>query len=257
MIKATRDIIKVVLIDDEAQSIKTLRVLLRDYCPQVKIVGEADGVLEGYKLLLRTKPDTVFLDIHMNDGTGFDLLKKFPNASFQVIFTTAFDGFAIKAFKYNAVDYLLKPIDVDELIRAVKKINPVMKEPDSEERLSNLFKTNKTGKFQKIALSTSDGLHFLELENIIRLKSDANYTTFHLLNGKGVTVAKTLKSFEELLIDEEFFRTHQSHIINFRHIARILREDGGYLLMKDDYKVPISRNKKEQFMKMVKDRFIQ
>jgi two-component system LytT family response regulator len=257
MNKPISNSLRVVLIDDESQSRKTLRIFLQDYCPQVEILGEADGVLEGYKLLLRTSPDVIFLDIQMNDGTGFDLLNKFSNPSFEVIFTTAFDDFAIKAFKYNAVDYLLKPIDVDELIRAVEKINPAMKELDSGKRLSNLLDTTQTGKFHKIVISSSDGLHFLELGNIIRLESDTNYTTFHLFNGKPVTIAKTLKSFEDLLLGEEFFRSHQSHIINLRHIEKILREDGGCLLMKDDCKVPISRSKKEQFMKMVRGRFIQ
>lgn len=257
MTKTARSSIRVVLIDDEVQSQKTLRVFLQDYCPKVEILGEANGVLEGYKLLLETNPDTVFLDIQMNDGTGFDLLNKFPNPPFQVIFTTAFDEFAIKAFKYNAVDYLLKPIDVDELIRAVRKINPTVKELDSGERLTNLLETKKTGKFRKIALSTSKGLHFLELSNIIRLQSDANYTTFFLLNGKRIMVAKTLKSYEDLFVGEDFFRPHQSHIINLKHVGEILREDGGFILMKDDYKIPISRSKKTQFMKMVSDRFIQ
>ena len=249
--------IQVVLVDDEFQSRKTLRIFLQDYCPQIEVVGEADGVLEGYKLLLKTKPDAVFLDVQMNDGTGFDLLNKFPNPSFQVIFTTAFDEFAIKAFRYSAVDYLLKPIDIDDLIKAVARIKRSNKESGFGAQLTNLVETNKTGKFDKIALSSSDGLHFLELENIIRLESEANYTTFHLVRGKRITIAKTLKNFEELLPKEEFFRPHQSHLINLNYVEKTLREDGGYLMMKDDCKVPISRSKKELFMNLIKDRFIQ
>jgi two-component system LytT family response regulator len=249
--------IRVILVDDEHQSRKTLQSFLQDYCPHVEIIGEADSVLSGYKLLQQESPDAIFLDIQMNDGTGFDLLNKIPNPSFQVIFTTAFDDFAIKAFQYNAVDYLLKPIDVDELMRSVKKIKPHDNGSAFQEQLTNLLETNKTGKFDKIVLSTNNGLHFLELNEIIRLQSEANYTTFYLLEGKRIVVAKTLKSFEELLVGENFFRPHQSHIINLKHVEKILKEDGGYLLMKDDYKIPISRSKKELFMNLVKDRFIQ
>jgi len=255
--KAQFDPIRVVLIDDESQSRKTLQVLLQDYCPQIEIIGEANGVLTGFKLLQKMTPDVIFLDVHMDDGTGFDLLNKFPNPNFQVIFTTAFDEFAIKAFQYNAIDYLLKPIDVDDMLRAVDKITPSIKEGNYENQIANLLETNKTGRFAKIAIASNEGLHFLELANIIRIESEGNYTTFHLLNGKRIVVAKTLKSFEELLVDEDFFRPHQSHIINLRHVAKILKKDGGYLLMKDDSEIPISRSKKELFMNLVKDRFIQ
>lgn len=255
--KTPTDPIRVIVIDDESQSRKTLQILLKDYCPHVAIIGEADGVLAGYQLLQRESPDALFLDIHMSDGTGFDLLNKIQNPSFQVVFITAYDNFAIKAFQYNAIDYLLKPINVDELLRAIRKIKPATQQPDFKRRLDNLLETNKTGKFDKIAVSSNDGLHFLELSEIVRLESEGNYTTFNLLNGKQVIVAKTLKSFEDLLEDEMFFRTHQSHIINLKYIAKIVKEDGGYLLMKDQGKVPISRSKKDQFMKLVKDRFLQ
>ena len=253
----TPSLLRLALIDDEQQSRNTLRVLLQDYCPNVEIIGEADSVLSGFRLLQKIKPDAVFLDIQMGDGTGFDLLKKFPNPSFQVIFTTAFDEFAIKAFRFNAIDYLLKPIDIDELLRAVRKIKPSEEEPGTDERLSNLLETNKTGRFEKIALPSSEGVHFLELKDIVRLESDANYTTFHLESGEKVTVAKTLKNFEQLLPEEEFFRPHQSHIVNLAHIKKIIREDGGYLLMDGNSKIPISRSKKEDFLSLVKGRFLQ
>ena len=249
--------INVVLIDDENQSRKTLQVLLRDYCPNVKIIGEADSVLAGYQLLQTETPDAVFLDVQMTDGTGFDLLNKISDPSFQVIFTTAFDDFAIKAFQYNAIDYLLKPIDIDDLLRSIKKIDLSNNGSETKTQLSNLLETNNSGEFKKIALSTSEGLHFLELKNIVRLQSEANYTTFHLMDGTRIVVSKTIKNFEKLLTDNDFFRTHKSHIINFKHVTKILREDGGYLLMTDNYKVPISRSKKDEFMKLVKDRFIQ
>ena len=255
--KAPNETIKVVLIDDESQSRKTLQCFLQDYCPQVEIIGEADSVLSGYQLLQKESPDVIFLDVQMNDGTGFDLLNKISNPSFQVIFTTAFDEFAIKAFQYNAIDYLLKPIDVDELIRSVGKVNPSDNGSAFQGQLASLLETTQTEKFNKIVLSANDGLHFLELDGIVRLQSDANYTTFYLIDGRRIIVSKTLKNFETLLEGEDFFRPHRSHIINLNHVSKILKEDGGYLLMKDGYKVPISRSKKEEFMTLVKDRFIQ
>ncbi len=248
--------LRLAIIDDEPQSRQTLRILLNDYCPQVEIVGEADGVLTGFKLLQPIAVDAIFLDIQLGDGTGFDLLNKFPNPSFQVIFITAFDDFAIKAFRYNAIDYLLKPIDIDEFLRAVNKITPA-RQPDHNEQLTNLLETNMTGKFEKIALSSSEGLHFLELKDIVRLESDTNYTTFYMVSGEKVTVAKTLKTFEELLPNDDFFRPHQSHIVNLTYIKKILREDGGYLLMNGNSKIPVSRSKKEHFLSMMKGRFLQ
>ncbi len=247
--------LRVALIDDEPQSLQTLRIFLNDYCPQVKVIGEADSVLSGYKLLQNTKPDAIFLDVEMGDGTGFDLLKKFRNPAFQVIFTTAFDEFALKAFQVNAIDYLLKPIDIDDLLRAVKKIKPAPKTPVEDKRYENLLETSEKGKFEKIALSTSEGLHFIELKEVVRLQADANYTTFHLASGDKITVAKTLKNFDQLLPDEDYFRPHQSHIVNLAFVKKIIREDGGYLLMEGNFKVPISRSKKEKLLGLIRNSY--
>ncbi len=212
-------------------------------------------MLAGFKLLQEVTPDAIFLDIQMDDGSGFDLLNKFPVPSFQVIFTTAFDQFAIKAFRHSAIDYLLKPIDIDELLRAVGKITPA-EQPRRNGKQANLTGDNQIGKFEKIALSSSEGLHFLDLKDIVRLESDANYTTFYLESGGKVTVARTLKNFEELLPNGDFFRPHQSHIVNLTYVKKIIREDGGYLLMDGNCKIPISRNKKEHFLSIVKGRFL-
>ena len=248
--------INAVLIDDEVQSRQTLRIILDDYCKQVCIIGEAESVLSGYTLLRHVQPDVVFLDVHMADGTGFDLLRKFPNPSFQVIFTTAFDDFAIKAFQVNAIDYLLKPIDIDELLRAVGKIklNPV--NTFDNERLGNLLRYSENESFEKIAIPSSEGLHFIELNEIIRLESDANYTTFHLSSGEKITVARTIKNFDLMLPENDFFRPHQSHIVNLSYVKKMLREDGGYLLLTDNSRVPVTRNKKEEFMEIVKKRYL-
>jgi two-component system LytT family response regulator len=248
--------IQAALIDDEAHSRQTLRALLSDYCPQVDIVGEADGVLSGYKLLQASKLHVLFLDVQMEDGTGFDLLKKLPQPDFQVIFTTAYDEFAIKAFQYNAIDYLLKPIDIDELLRAVRKINPEQK-TENNNRLSNLIEASEKEQFEKLALSSSEGLHFIELKEIVRLEANANYTSFYLASGEKITVARTIKNFERLLPATDFFRPHQSHMVNLAHVKKVERKDGGYLLMDGNFQVPIARSKKEELMGIVKERFLQ
>ncbi|GAB4248138.1 MAG: LytTR family DNA-binding domain-containing protein [Saprospiraceae bacterium] len=245
-----------VIVDDEAQSRHTLEALLKEYCPQIELIGSADGVSSGYRLLQRLSPDVVFLDVEMTDGTGFDLLRKVQPPGFQVVFCTAYDEFAIKAFQFNAVDYILKPIDIDELLRAVKKVGTPQNKVQQEKRYEQLLHASEIKKFDKIALSSSDGLHFIDLNDITRLESFANYTTFHLATGAKITVAKTLKNFDLLLPEEQFFRPHQSHIINLEHVKKILREDGGYLVMQDEEKIPISRSRKDKLFEIVKTKFL-
>lgn len=237
-----------VIIDDEVHARATLRNFLTSYCPNVEIVGEADGVMSGLKLLRQVKPQVVLLDIQMKDGTGFDLLDKFREPEFSVIFTTAFDEFAIKAFKYNAVDYLLKPISIDELIQTVDKITSAIGKELSQEQLKGLKEASESRTLERIVLSSSEGLHFVELQNIVRLQSEGNYTTFYLSTGEKIIVAKPMKSFEELLAEEKFYRTHQSHIIHLKFAKKFLREDGGYILTEDGVKIPVSRSRKESLL---------
>jgi two-component system LytT family response regulator len=244
---------KIIIIDDEGPAREHLKNLLEEYCPEVEIIGEAEGVSVGFRLIRQLKPDAILLDVQMEDGTGFDLMDKFKNPEFNVIFQTAYDEFAIKAFKYSAVDYLLKPIDVEELIQAIDKIEVVKNSAEFPAQLSGLIEITKERKFERIVLSSSEGMHFVELEDIVRLNSDANYTTFHMVSGERITVTKTIKTFEDLLPEDSFFRTHQSHIVNLKYVTKILREDGGYALMKDGSKVSISRSKKEPFIEKLKD----
>ena len=246
---------RAVVIDDEPHSRLTLKIFLKEYCPDVEVAGEADGVMKGVHLIRQVHPDVVFLDVEMEDGTGFDLLDKFRNPAFQVIFTTAYNEFALKAFRYNAIDYLLKPIDIDELIRAVDRIAPGKQSSGYAEQISNISENNRTGRFEKIAVASNEGLHFINLKDIVRLESDVNYTTFYLASSERITVSKTLKNFEELLPGNEFFRPHQSHIVNLTYIKKILRQDGGYLLMEGNSKIPIARSRKEELLSMVKNRF--
>ena len=240
--------IKAVIIDDVAKAIKTLQQDLEAYCPEVEIIGQADGVVSGVKLIKALQPELVFLDIQMQDGSGFDLLEIVPSINFKVIFTTASDAFAIKAFRYAAVDYLLKPVDPDELMEAVAK----MKEQNEsqEERLGILSNTIKEGNTpQSIALHTLEKIHIVKVANIIRLESTGNYTQFYFTDRPKLLVTKTLKEFDKLLEEHQFIRVHQSHLVNAQEIKEFVKLDGGYLMMTDGTKVPVSVRKKAEIVK--------
>ncbi|MFK7809841.1 MAG: LytR/AlgR family response regulator transcription factor [Saprospiraceae bacterium] len=235
--------IKAVIIDDVAKAIKTLKQDLDAYCPDVEIIGEADGVVSGAKLLKNLKPELVFLDIQMQDGSGFDLLEIVPEKNFKVIFTTASDAFAIKAFRYAAVDYLLKPVDPDELMEAVAKIKD--HQETQEERLSVLSNTIKEGNLpQSIALHTLEKIHIVKIANITRCESSGNYTQFFFTDRPKLLVTKTLKEFDKLLQEHQFIRVHQSHLVNAHHIKEFVKLDGGYLIMTDGTKVAVSVRKR-------------
>ena len=239
--------IKAVIIDDLADSRAILNQDLLDYCPIVKVVGEADGVVAGLKLLKNTKVDLIFLDINMNDGSGFDLLEVLDDNKIKIIFTTASDLYAIKAFKFSAVDYLLKPIDIDELVKAVNKVATTSASNNFE-----LLKSNLTAKeVEKIALHTADKIHICSINEIVRCESNVNYTTFFFADGSNKMVTKTLKYFDQILTDSGFFRVHQSHLINIQFVKEYVKSEGGYLRMKDDSIVPISSRKKAEILAVV------
>ncbi len=239
---------RIIIIDDEAHARSCLRKMLAQYCPKAKVIGEADSVTAGISLILKKKPEAIFLDIQMKDGTGFDLLGHFPRPDFDIIFTTAFDQFAVKAFKFNALDYLVKPINPNELCRSISKAQAKRDRQLYFEQLSQLIEMTHNRNPKKIAISTSEGLILLKLKELTRLKSSGSYTTFFTRDGKKVMVARTLKKFEEILPTDTFFRPHQSHIVNLNFVQGILREDGGYALMEDGTRIPISGRKREEFL---------
>ena len=245
---------RIAIIDDEPDARQSLRILLDTLCPDVEICGEADGVESAFVLIRQTKPHGILLDISMEDGTGFDLLNKFPKATFHVIFTTAHDEFALKAFRYHAMDYLLKPINPVELAQAVDRIKTDMPEFVST-KIDHLLESARTGQIDKITLTSNEGMVFLALDQIIRLESDAGYTTFFLVNHERHLIARPMKDFEDLMPEESFFKLHQSHIVNLAQVRKILREDGGYVLMTDGSKVPIARRRKDEFLERVKKHF--
>lgn len=246
--------LKALIIDDERTSRETLFGLLKRYCPQVEVVAEAYSLASGKEIINSYSVDVVFLDIQMPDGSGFKLLEEIENVNFEVIFTTAFDQYAIKAIKYSALDYLLKPIVPEDLIASVKKLEKRRNETpnvNSQETIKTLIDNIRAPQIKKIVLSTSKGMHIIEVENIIRCESDDYYTRFFLKDGKMIMVSKTLKENEELLGENDFIRPHKSHLVNIKHIKEFLKEDGGSLLMNDGSIIPVSRRKREKVMDLL------
>ncbi|MGD1845120.1 MAG: LytR/AlgR family response regulator transcription factor [Salibacteraceae bacterium] len=237
--------IKAVIVDDVKDARTTLQADLASYCPEVNVIGEADGVVSGAKLLRKVKPEVVFLDIQKTDGSGFDLLEIFDSVPFKVIFTTASDAHAIQAFRFSAVDYLLKPIDPDELMEAVRKLGQTKKATADSDQLGLLKDhLNPNKKPKRLALHTQDKIHVVEIDSIVRCESNVNYTMFYFKDKTRLLVTKTLKEFDELLRGNDFLRVHQSHLINAAYLKEFVKIDGGYLVMKDQSEVPVSTRKR-------------
>jgi two-component system LytT family response regulator len=227
---------KAIVVDDNERARITLKSDLKDYCNQIEVIGEAEGVVSAFEVIQNLKPDLVFLDIKMRDGTGFDLLEKFKlvgGVSFTVIFTTAYDEYAIKAFKYAAAAYLLKPIAADELVEAVGRIHKKEVGTSLQMQLDVLKQYIGNGSSQKIALPEADRIHLVEVNDIIHCESDKNYTTFFLVQNKKITVSRTLKEYENLLSKKDFIRVHHSHLVNLQHIKELVKLNGPYLKMSD------------------------
>ncbi len=240
--------LKAVIIDDIDLARQTLKKDLALYCPDVEVIGEAEGVVSGVKLLKSFKPDVLFLDIQLKDGVGFDLLEILPDVSFKIIFTTASDAYAIKAFRHAAVDYLLKPIDPDELMSAIEKLKSGFSQ---QAQVSVLMENNRNKTTSKIALHTQDKIHVVDIADIIRCEANVNYTEFHFINSKKILVTKTLKDFEEMLKENGFYRVHQSHLINTKYIKEFVKTDGGYLIMSDGNSVPVSTRKRSEVLSLI------
>lgn len=237
--------INAVIIDDIQEAIDVLKSDLESYCAEIEVIGSANGVVSGAKLIKELKPDLVFLDIQMPDGSGFDLLEILDDKNFKLIFTTASDEYAVKAFKFSAVDYLLKPIDPDELMDAVSRVTQQDRPAERVDLLKENLKSTK-----KLALNTLEKIHIVGVDEILRCESEINYTKFHFTDGTRLLVTKTLKEFDKLLRDHNFIRVHQSHLINADAIKEFIKSDG-YVVMKDGTKVPVSTRKKQVLMEMI------
>ncbi|NLL27503.1 MAG: response regulator [Bacteroidales bacterium] len=242
--------VRAIIIDDEESARTTLKALLLRYVPDVQVVAEAYNVESGVNAIKQHTPDLIFLDIQMPDGSGFRLLELIPDIDFNVIFTTAYDQYALKAIKANALDYLLKPIVPEDLKNAVEKHKNNVSSGSNSFILKNLLE-NISNESKKIALHTFEGIHVVQMADIIRCQSDDCYTNIFLNDGKQVMVSKTLKEIEESLSANMFIRTHKSHLVNMDYIKTVIRQDGGYIIMKDGSEIPISRRKKEAVMKII------
>lgn len=242
-----------VIIDDELNSRETLKNLVTNFCKDVKIVAEADSVDEGISVINSNNPDLVFLDIEMPFRNGFDLLTSFKEINFEIIFTTAYSQYAIKAIKFSALDYLLKPINVKELREAISKIQAKRIELDKEagSKKLDVFMANMkniSSQFQKMVIPTINGFDVIELKDIIRCESDRSYTSFHFTDKKTILLSKAIGDFEDLLDEHNFMRVHQSHLINLAHVKRYTKGRGGSVEMSDGSIIDISRNKREEFI---------
>lgn len=241
------------IVDDEQGNRENLLHMLNDYCPQISISAICSSVAEARTVLMETKPDILFLDICLGNDTGFSLLESLPDISFEVIFVTAFDQYAIQAIRFSALDYLLKPIDPEELTCAVDKAVRITLRKQENKRMQNLLGNAKTvDKQKKIALSVADKIEFVEVGTIVRCESESNYTTFFLKSGEKLIVSRTLKEFDELLTPYNFLRVHQSHLINLDEIKSFIKTDGGYIRMKDGSLVSISRQRRNYVMEILK-----
>lgn len=234
---------KAVIIDDLENARISLRKDLEDYCSEVEVIGEAEGVVSGAKLIRETNPDIVFLDIQMKDGSGFDLLEILPETNFSLIFTTSSDGHAIQAFRFSAVDYLLKPIDPQELIAAVKKTENTGKQK------WDVLRSNLYGDSARLALNSQDRIRIVTLNEVIRCESTGSYTLFFMDDGEQILVTRTLKEYDSILKDSGFLRVHQSHLINLQFVKEFIKTDGGYVVMKDKQEVPVSSRKRSLVLK--------
>ncbi len=238
--------INAVIIDDEINNIKNLEQLLHLYCPEVNVIASALNANDGKETILQLKPDVVFLDIQMPGENGFELLQSLSNYTFEVIFVTAFDQYGIKAVKFAAIDYLLKPIDIEELKIAVKKVIVKKEEGKQSSQLQNLMQLLKDNQEEhRIALSSAQEIRYVKPSQIIRCESSNNYTTFYLTSGEKLLISKPIYFYEDLLQDYSFIRCHQSHLVNKKFVTSFIQKDGGNLLLEDNTLLPVSKQKKE------------
>jgi len=241
-----------VIIDDEYHIRDTLINMLELNCPDVRVVGQASGVVSGIAAIKELQPELVFLDIQLKDGTGFDLLSGLSSIDFKVIFVTAYDHYAIQAFRFSAVDYLLKPVNPEQLKEAVQRAGNLIREDFSkqmkvlDENLKSVSNKNK-----KIILRTNESIHLLDVKDIICCDSDSSYTTIQTVEGEKIIVSKTLKDFEEMLTECGFYRVHKSYLINLVHIKRFDRQDGGYIILTNDLKIPVASRKREEMLELL------
>jgi len=244
--------LRTVIIDDEDHIRDSLVKLLARHCPQIAVAATANGVATGKKAIAEFHPDLVLLDIQMNDGTGFDLLQSFSPIDFKVIFVTAYDQFALQAFRFSAVDYLLKPVNPGQLVAAIDHAALLIRDQFNMQ-MNALYENLRSVARQdkKIILKTTEQIHLLDLKSIVSCESDSCYTTVHTMDSEHIMVAKTLKEYEEMLSGCGFYRVHKSFLINLAHIKRFDKQDGGYIVLTNDQKIPVASRKREEMLELL------
>ena len=241
--------IKAIIIDDEVHCCKTLGMLLKEYCPGVQVVDQCTEAGSGLAAILRLKPDLLFLDIEMPIMNGFEMLERIPEINFEIIFTTGYDQYAIKAIRFSAMDYLLKPVDREELQKAIQKVTQRLHHPLPQQLEILLQKIHQPiAPIQKIALPTMEGLKMVAVSSIISCTSDSNYTIFFLKNKQKLIVSRPLKEIEEMLEEHSFLRVHNSYLVSLNEIDKYVKGEGGYLVMTDGSTIDVSRSKKDTLL---------
>ena len=249
---------KAFIVEDEIMNRNFLQNLITEFCPQLDIAGTGMTAEEAIAGINECAPHLVFMDIELQTATGFDVLQQVKDPSFEIIFTTAYDHYAIKAIKFSAIDYILKPINFDELTAAVDKAIQSLQIKQRNDRLELLLKNIRqpTGEDFCISLATSEGVEFIPLRQIMRLEAQGPYTTFFLKNGSHLMVSKNLKEYEMLLTDYGFFRLHNSYMVNMKEVKKMIKADGGYAVMNDDAMIAISPRKKDEFLTLMSQRLV-
>jgi two-component system LytT family response regulator len=251
-------LVKTLVIDDELLARENLKILIEDFCEGIEVIGTAGSISVAKQMIEDLKPDLIFLDIRMPSGAeGFDLLDSFETIDFEVVFVTAFKDYAIQAFKANAIDYILKPVEIDELIATSKKIVAQFNQNESDfankkEIVQNAFKSINTKKVERIAITSQKGMKLISLVDIERLQSNSNYTEIYLMDGSKIIDTKTLKTYQELLPEENFMRVHNSHIINLSRLDEYQNDQGHIVILKSGTQIPVSRTNVSQLINYFK-----
>ncbi|NJB86495.1 two-component system LytT family response regulator [Lewinella marina] len=243
-------LLNAVIIEDERKGLVNLKQMLNLHCPDVEVIGDADGVASGCALFARPdiRPDVAFLDINLGDGKVFQMIERIQPIDFDIIFVTAYDHFAMKACEYSSIGYILKPIDPDRLVEAVSRVRP-RQLARTDERLEVLRQyQNQPNSFEKMSIGGVDGIHFVKIRDIIRLEAEDNYTHLYLVNGQRITASKTIKLYEDMLAPFNFYRVHKRHVINMNYMKKFVKGEGGYLVMDDDMRIEVSRRRRSAFM---------
>ena len=246
----------VVIIDDEPKARKLLEILIRENCPKITSIFTAEDLLSGVEIIKREKPQIVFLDIEMPEHSGLEIFDFIDSttSNFEIIFTTAYSEYAIKAFELSAVDYLLKPLRADKLMDAIEKAIANIGKSHINIKLDELQKSLKSSNFKKIALPVEGGIKFVNFQDIVLLKADGMYTSVHVQNASELLISKPLKHFEDLLeAIPMFYRPHRSYLINLKYIQEYSKKDGGYIIMDNGETVSVSKDKKEEFLTIVQN----